>query len=127
MTFSAPIERSIKDFSARMGLDVPRGPREAYRFQFSSGCSFTLTAASDEDRTIATLMFKPRFWDDNILEKLFDLAGHEWKEGRLLRPSVTLGREITLAIVIDDEAMSVQGLDDCLRKLLELSRSLRQA
>jgi len=127
MTFSAPNERSIKDFAARMGLDVPLGHREAYSFHFASGFSFTLTAVSGEDRTIATLMFKPRFWDDNILEKLFDLAGQEWEEGQLLRPSITLRREITLAIVIDDEAMSVQALDDCLRKLLELSRSLRQA
>jgi len=124
MTFSGPKERFIRDFAARMGLDAPPGPRKVYSFQFAGGCSFTLTSVPNSDRTIGSMIFKPRFWDDRILEKLFDLAAREWEEGRLIRSSITSAQEIVLAV--DIEAMSLQALDDCLRTLLELSQSLRQ-
>jgi len=106
-----------------MGLEVPRGSRKACDLRFDSGCSFILTPA-EGGRTIASLIFRPRVWDEAIPDKLFGQAEQEWQAGRLIQPCITPQNEIVLAVSVDDEVMSVQALDDVLRRLLALKSAL---
>jgi len=106
-----------------MGLEVPRGSLKACYLRFDSGCSFILTPA-EGGRTIASLIFRPRVWDEAIPDKLFGQAEQEWQAGRLIQPCITPQNEIVLAVSVDDEVMSVQALDDVLRRLLALKSAL---
>lgn len=122
--FSGRAQQSVRGLATRLGIGLLPGDARNPCFRFDSGCAFTLTPVAEGSRIIASLIFRPRSSIETIQERLFDQADREWQEGRLLQPGITPQHEIVLAVSIDDETMSVQLLDDVLRRLLELRAGL---
>ena len=117
MAFSTQALRALEAFAASVGLPLVPASDGSYSFVFQRSGTLTLTSAGDGQRTVLSLAVRPLRLDEEVEQRLLQLAGPDFTTERFMAAGLTRTGDAMFAVSIDDSEISLPTLETCMQQL----------
>lgn len=109
--------RALESLAASLGLPLVPAADGSYSFVFQRSGTLTLTSAADGQRTLVSLSARPTRLDEEIEQRLLEMAGPEITTDRFLSTGLTRDGQVMFVVGIHDSEISLPTLETCMQQL----------